>query len=263
LFTISTTRAYSGAAVVLPLQPDEMIREALDSLFGLGGEPVRCGIINPHRGSRNLVSAAQEGTSLAEQRLRLLGRLRRHGGRAQVRGIAVWHGNSFTLSRHRGLCSGAISVSATCHPSGRWRFAFRGTAQRSLDDPVQLSFNHSVTLACNRLEAGAIDDGDPAVVVSDETRRLKEPCGQRHGRSACAEHPAKELVGDRELVRADAVVAHQQPPAEALLGAVEPVARRRVGDLAEQDLEVIVHQRSSGVWAGRKGNQRVGCVTGA
>jgi hypothetical protein len=58
LFTLSRTRAFSSAAVVLTLQPDEMIREALDSLFGLGRELVGCGIINPCRRGHDPVSAA-------------------------------------------------------------------------------------------------------------------------------------------------------------------------------------------------------------
>jgi hypothetical protein len=117
LFTLSRTSAFSSAAVVLSLQPHEMIREALDSLFGLGGELVGYGIINPYRGGHDPVSAVQEGTSLAEQRLRLLGCLRRQGGRAQVRGRAVCHGDSFPLSHRGGLCSGATSPSATCSTS--------------------------------------------------------------------------------------------------------------------------------------------------
>jgi hypothetical protein len=110
LFTLSGRRAFFSAAVVLPLQPDEMIREALDSLTGLGGELVCCGIINRSCCSHDLVSAAQEGTSLAEERLCLLGCLRRRGGRAQVGGRAVCHGDSFPLSRRRDLCSGATAA---------------------------------------------------------------------------------------------------------------------------------------------------------
>jgi len=49
---------------------------------------------------------------------------------------------------------------------------------RSVEDPVQLALDHSVALACDRFEAGAIDDGDLAAVVPDETRRLKDPGGQ-------------------------------------------------------------------------------------
>jgi len=65
LLTLSGARPFFSAAVVLPLQPDEMLREALDSLTGLGGEPVGCGIIDPSCCSHDLVSAAQERTSLA------------------------------------------------------------------------------------------------------------------------------------------------------------------------------------------------------
>src|SRR5450631_1014338 len=112
LFTLSGRRAFFSAAVVLPLQPDEMIREALDSLTGLGGELVCCGIINRSCCSHDLVSAAQEGTSLAEERLCLLGCLRRRGGRAQVGGRAVCHGDSFPLSRRRDQCSGATRMAS-------------------------------------------------------------------------------------------------------------------------------------------------------
>jgi hypothetical protein len=44
--------------VVLPLQLDEVIRKALDSLTGFGGELVGCGIINRSCCSHDLVSAA-------------------------------------------------------------------------------------------------------------------------------------------------------------------------------------------------------------
>jgi hypothetical protein len=44
--------------VVLPLEVDEMIREALDSLAGFRGELMGSGIVNPSCRSHNLVSAA-------------------------------------------------------------------------------------------------------------------------------------------------------------------------------------------------------------
>jgi hypothetical protein len=58
LFTLSRTRAFFSATVVLPLQPDEVIRKALDSLTGLGGELVGCAIINRSCRSHDLVGAA-------------------------------------------------------------------------------------------------------------------------------------------------------------------------------------------------------------
>jgi hypothetical protein len=57
-FTLSRTRAFFSATVVLPLQLDEVIREALDSPAGLGGELVGCRIINRSCCSQDLVSAA-------------------------------------------------------------------------------------------------------------------------------------------------------------------------------------------------------------
>jgi hypothetical protein len=49
-------------------------------------------------------------------------------------------------------------------------------------------------------------------------------------------------MGNGEFVGADAFVAHQQPAAEARLVRVEPVARRRLGDPAEEGLEIVGHQ---------------------
>jgi hypothetical protein len=58
LFPLSRKRTISKAVVVLPLEVDEMIREALDSLAGFGGELMGSRIVNPSRCSHNLVSAA-------------------------------------------------------------------------------------------------------------------------------------------------------------------------------------------------------------
>jgi hypothetical protein len=85
---------------MLPLQPDEMLREALDSGTSFGGELVGCGIIDCSCRSGDLVSAAQEETGFAEERLCLLGCLRRHRGRARVGRRVDCHGDSFPLSRH-------------------------------------------------------------------------------------------------------------------------------------------------------------------
>jgi hypothetical protein len=99
LFTLSGTRAFLSSAVVLPLQPDEMRREALDSGTSLGGELVGCRIIDCSCRSGDLVSAAQEETGFAEKRLGLLGDRRRRR-RARVGWRVDCHGDSFPLSRH-------------------------------------------------------------------------------------------------------------------------------------------------------------------
>jgi hypothetical protein len=96
-FPLPGTRAFLSAAVVLPLQPDEMLQEALDRSSSFCGELMGCGIVDRSCRSHDLVRAAQEETSLAEERLCLLGRLRRRGGEAQVGGRVVCHVDSFAL----------------------------------------------------------------------------------------------------------------------------------------------------------------------
>jgi hypothetical protein len=49
---------FSNAVMVLPLEVDEMIREALDSLTGFGCELMGSRIVNPSCGCHNLVNAA-------------------------------------------------------------------------------------------------------------------------------------------------------------------------------------------------------------
>jgi hypothetical protein len=61
--------------------------------------------------------------------------------------------------------------------SGSQRSARRRAALRPLDDPVQFPFDSLVALACGRFEAGAVNDGDVAAVVPDQTGRLKDPRG--------------------------------------------------------------------------------------
>lgn len=86
-------------AVVLPLQLREVIREALDSLPRLAGELVGPGIIDPSRCSHDLVGAAEQGTSLTKEGLRLLGCFRRRDDRAQVGVRSLYHFESPAVSR--------------------------------------------------------------------------------------------------------------------------------------------------------------------
>jgi hypothetical protein len=107
LFTLSGMRGFVSSAVVLPLQPDEMLREPLDSGTNFGGELVSCGIIDRSRRSRDLVSAAQEEPGFAEECLCLLGCLRRRRGRTRVGERVPCHVDSFHL---------AVRLSLLWHP---------------------------------------------------------------------------------------------------------------------------------------------------
>ncbi len=95
------TGGFMNPAVVLPLQPDEVIREPLDRLARLGGELVGREIIDRSSRGLDLVNATQEETSLSQERLGFLGRFGR-GGRPLVSGMVVCHRDSVRLSRRRG-----------------------------------------------------------------------------------------------------------------------------------------------------------------
>jgi hypothetical protein len=72
-----------------------------------------------------------------------------------------------------------VPLSARRRPLDRWgcrSSVYPGPAPRSLDDPLERTFNHPVALTCARFQAGAIDDGYPAPVVPDEAGCLKDAC---------------------------------------------------------------------------------------
>ena len=94
LFTLPRSRAMLKLVVVLPLQVAEKIRESLHSLARLGGELMNSRIIDRSGGNRDLIGAAQQRTSVAEERLCLLGRLRRRTRLTQVGWRVLIHGDS-------------------------------------------------------------------------------------------------------------------------------------------------------------------------
>jgi hypothetical protein len=91
------TGGFMSPAVMLPLQPDEVIREPLCRLSRLGGELVGRGIIDRSGRGHDLVNATQEEASLSQERLCLLSRLGR-GDRPLVSERIVPHGDSVPLS---------------------------------------------------------------------------------------------------------------------------------------------------------------------
>ncbi|MEO8898339.1 MAG: hypothetical protein ABI473_06550 [Candidatus Dormibacter sp.] len=94
------TGGFMSPSVMLPLQPDEVIREPLCCLSRLSGELVGGGIVDRSGRGHDLVNATQEETSLSQERLGFLGRLGR-GGRPLVSERIVPHRDSVPLS-HQG-----------------------------------------------------------------------------------------------------------------------------------------------------------------
>ncbi len=94
------TGGFMSTAVMLPLQPDEVIREPLCRLSRIGGELVGRGIIDRSGRGHNPVSTTQEEASLAQERLGFLGRLGR-GARPLVSQRIVPHRDSVALSPPR------------------------------------------------------------------------------------------------------------------------------------------------------------------
>lgn len=61
-------------------------------------------------------------------------------------------------------------------------------------------------------------------------------CGNRDARAAGAEHLSQQFLRQWQRVSSNAFGAHQQPPRQALLNIVEPVAGRYLRDLRGRDL---------------------------
>lgn len=106
---------------------------------------------------------------------------------------------------------------------------------------VELRANLGVALARRRLETSAIEDRDVTAVVTDVAGVLQLAGDVGDGGAAHGEHLRKELVGQEEVVTADAVVGHQQPARAALLSRMSTVARHLLERLREQCAYVAIH----------------------
>ena len=129
---------------------------------------------------------------------------------------------------------------------GTWRGA---RALSGVDDLVQLLPQGRVALAASGFEAIAIDDGDAPSVICDQTRRLEQLSRESDGPTPRAEHLPEDVVGDRERVRRDPIMGHEQPTAEPLLGDVEAITRGRLRDLREECEHVAFDEPAEGVQA--------------
>src|SRR3954471_21030197 len=89
--------------------------------------------------------------------------------------------------------------------------------QRPAEQANVLGFRHAVAVARRRLEAGAVEDGQPAARGRDQAAALGALQGLAARGPGPAHHRRQELVRGRQVVAVDAVVAHHEPARETLL----------------------------------------------
>ena len=86
----------------------------------------------------------------------------------------------------------------------------------------------SVTFTRPFLESGPVEDTDSAAPGSNQACILQRPEDLRHARPPSAKHDRQELVRELDVVGADPVPRHKQPPAAALLESMQSIASNRL-----------------------------------
>lgn len=84
--------------------------------------------------------------------------------------------------------------------------------------------DHEVTLARAFFQSGAIDDGDAAPAVLDETVERECSHGDRDTGTPGSEHLREEILRKADFVGVDAVADGQKPFRQTLLDRVHAVA---------------------------------------
>src|ERR1700742_2089281 len=105
-----------------------------------------------------------------------------------------------------------------------------------------------VTFANDLLERFAVDNLDlSALGAPDHSQRLEPVGGLRHRGPAYAEHLRQEVLCQRQDVDVRQVLRQQQPAAQALLYAVQGIARGRLLDLDDDRLNALQHESRQAV----------------
>src|SRR2546422_394668 len=85
-------------------------------------------------------------------------------------------------------------------------------------------FDDSIALASDCFQARALEDFKRASAVTDQIQLLKRAGGPVYALAPHAEHVGQELLSELKLVGPHSVMSHQQPPSEAGVYRMEPVA---------------------------------------
>src|SRR6202158_5835276 len=114
-------------------------------------------------------------------------------------------------------------------------------------ETIELRLDHLVALTGPRLQAWAIEHGDPASLVTDQPSALQLPGGFGGAFTAHAQHVGDQFLGHGELVRLQTIETQQQPAAQLLVDRMMPIAYRGLRHLCDQRLGVAqqeVHRRT-------------------
>src|ERR1700704_2216409 len=95
---------------------------------------------------------------------------------------------------------------------------------------LQLPLDGVIALARGILQLRSIENRDVATVVVNQASPLQNRGGHRHAGASSAQHLRKELLGERQNVLTNAVLAHQKPSRQPLVDFMEAVAGRNLGN---------------------------------
>src|SRR4051812_12884129 len=133
-----------------------------------------------------------------------------------------------------------------CRASGLRAAEFR----RERGDIVVL-LDDGVAFASRFFELSALQNFYRAAVVLDDLAFLQDAGGETDAGPVGAKHGGQKIVGNRENLGFNAVLGHQQPASEALLDAMETIARGSLRDLQSED-NCVALQHALELRSGRK-----------
>src|SRR5262249_46586862 len=81
-----------------------------------------------------------------------------------------------------------------------------------------------VALTSGALQTFTVDDSDRATEVLNQTCTLQNSGGNGHSGASSAQHFAEELMGERQQLAVNPVLAHQQPARQPFIDLMKPVA---------------------------------------
>jgi len=156
-------------------------------------------------------------------------------------GIVTW---SFLIGAATRPGTGTVTVSCGgAEERGRvkWRARQAGRLRSAADQPTVLGGRDAVALAGRFVQSRSVEDGDHPALVLDEAALAQHAGREGHARASDAQHLGQVLVGEAELVLAEAIVAQQQPAAHALFDRVPPRAQHPLGHAVVGPLDVPPH----------------------
>src|ERR1039457_1358979 len=91
------------------------------------------------------------------------------------------------------------------------------------EQTILLAFDDGIALAYLCFQSGAIEYGNVAAAVMDQSRLLQLSSGLRDTLAAHAQHMSDQFLRHRQLIRGQPVEARQDPAAQLLFQRMVPV----------------------------------------